>query len=356
LEAAFNPQELFMLWMMEVQHFDSGLGYEKWVAQDRRRRPWRTLCDHYRRWIAARVNVGLGVTKKQALETCRELTFRFHLLWLVNELAGRQTRLAAAYTRLWPAAGTNFESVTADAIKAELANYVEPLGDFYVWLSLWISMALRERAPKDSPENPTMRDAATIDEQLLALDTAVRGLARDGAIKLGEVVHLEPPPHGPLRALAAPSLVECLWVDSYTVELAEVAALLEARASGSDASFETVTGGDGVNSQFADDISRIRAEAKSRFARFRGGTRKIRGRTYLDFQDYLRWPERKAQAKMSWGIQARSWDDLVAAHAGEGRAELAGVKIYKAMRVRGAAQSEAASPFFGSLCVEGNGA
>jgi hypothetical protein len=343
LEAAATPPQMILGWMKAVQCFATEPDYNKWVAQDpRERRAGRTLDDCYRRWMNARIDLKLGLTKRQARDTFRELAFRYHLFWNVNELAVTKTKLAAIYLLLFRGVGSQCESETAAAIRAELHHYVARFEDLDGWSCLWLASDLAERALKDSSANPELPNPAKLEEQLSALDAALRGLVRDGLISSGATVCLQPQARGLLSILDTPSLVEHNWVDAYAIELAEFAALISARDAETE-NLSAVPTDDITESGFDLEVSRLRAEAKKRLGRFPGRTRKIGGRTYLHIDDYLGWPERKAQAKACAGIQVQSWDEFIAARGGEGLAELAGVKIYKFPRIRGGAEDVTAS-------------
>jgi hypothetical protein len=333
LEAAATPQQLFLLWLKDVQRFAALSDYSRWVAEaPRQRRPGRTLNDCYQRWMNARINLKRGPTQRQARETYRELVLLYRLFWKVNELAAHKTKVAS----IFPEVGCQYERETGAAIEAELHHYVARLRDGDDdWSCLWVASALAERALKDSPENPELPNAV-LEERWSAFDDAVRRLLRDGVIKPGATVCLQPQARGLQSILGTPSLVEGIWVDAHPIELAEVAALVSSH--GGDAASRSAT----AESDFA-NVARLRAEVKERLRRFPGRSKKIGGRTYLHIVDYLNWPERKAEATVHVGIQAESWDAFIAANGGEGSAELTGIEVCKLVRFRGSAKYAIAS-------------
>ena len=153
----------------------------------------------------------------------------------------------------------------------------------------------------------------------------------------GIVAGLATVPHQFMRE--AP-LVDGDWIDRYTVELAEWGARIR------DKGFR-LQGTDDVNPlawhQIIDPATGAEVDAvvteklwqqtRKDMAGFPGRTKKIEGRPYLSFAEYLTWRGRRGKGNlklgMCTGIAVTSWNHWVDEHRGEGVANLAGVRVDK---------------------------
>ena len=148
------------------------------------------------------------------------------------------------------------------------------------------------------------------------------------------------------------------WIERYTVELAEWGARI--RDKGFQLQGFQLQGTDDVNPlawhQIIDPATGAEVDAvvteklwqqtRKDMAGFPGRTKKIEGRPYVSFADYLTWRGRRGKGNLklgmctgiavtSWnhcfadGIAVTSWNHWVDEHRGEGVANLAGVRVDK---------------------------
>lgn len=173
---------------------------------------------------------------------------------------------------------------------------------------------------------------AECDAHYEAIVSAIKGVTQQGV-----VVDLPTAPHPFLRE--AP-LVDGDWVDRYIVELAEWGAgileqclLLEDSDDHHPMAWHRII--DPVDGSDADAELTMKLWHKTRkyLARFHRRTSETEGRTYLSFNDYLKWMGRRAKGDlysgMRTGLAVAPWNRWVGENGGEGVATLAGVKVGK---------------------------
>lgn len=180
------------------------------------------------------------------------------------------------------------------------------------------------------------RDPQGIDtgpEQRLAKWEEIRrALFQIDAIKFGYYVRLEP---FPIRSLGAASLVDGRWIDRRLLDLAEFAALLASRGyrlrDGPDRHplgplLLLDSAGLPPSKQ---ELLTVGNELERRLRRFKGTERSIRRRIYVDIDDYRSWAGRTVTGKLKpmRGIAVANWNRCLDSLGGEGRAEIAGVKL-----------------------------
>jgi len=157
---------------------------------------------------------------------------------------------------------------------------------------------------------------------------------KDGVMQ-GFVVDLPTVPHAFLREVP---LVEGEWIDRYVVELAEWGARLidkgysqvESEDQHPLAWQRIIDPADGSEAD-ATVTTKIWQQTRKHLGAFPGSTRKIDDRSYLSFEDYLKWKGRHAKGDLKSGIDTglvvSQWNQWVEENGGEGVAPLAGVKV-----------------------------
>ena len=82
----------------------------------------------------------------------------------------------------------------------------------------------------------------------------------------------------------------------------------------------------------AQEIQALHLKASEMLSKFLGGTNQIEEETFVHFDDFLKWAERKIKNTMSPETEKElvttSWNCWVDAHSGDGVAVVAGVPVY----------------------------
>jgi hypothetical protein len=187
-----------------------------------------------------------------------------------------------------------------------------------------------------------VRDAeleAKAEEVEAEMDALVDG----GEVQGGHCVRLECVPFDNWLLKFVP-LVGGKWVDRYWLERAEMCALLTERgyerlpaADPHPLAWERFyPPGTDWSAPVEANPSVLRSagrEARQRLEGFRGGTRDIGGRTYLCFEDYLRWPLRKVPGELGSlalsepGLVVKSWNGWAEARSRAGDPYLCWVAV-----------------------------
>ncbi|MFQ6027586.1 MAG: hypothetical protein ACE5Q6_08845, partial [Dehalococcoidia bacterium] len=162
--------------------------------------------------------------------------------------------------------------------------------------------------------------------------SAIKDLSLDG-----QVVELPTVPHAFLRESP---LVEGEWIDAYAVELAEWGARLVQRGLAVEefddphplAWFKITNTQDGTDAS-PEVTLKLWQQAQKHLARFSGRTKKIDGRQFLKWEDYLCWRGRRVKgdltASIGQGLIVSQWNRWIEQHGGEAKATLAGVPVSK---------------------------
>ena len=165
-----------------------------------------------------------------------------------------------------------------------------------------------------------------------AIVHAMKSVAQEGF-----VVEMPTVPH---QFLSEAPLADGKWIDRYTIELAEWGARLmedgfqlgESKDSHPLAWHRTIDqeGGSAVDAAVA---MKLWQQTRKRLARFRGRTKEIDGRAYVNFDDYLKWRGRSntgdLKAAMRPGMVITQWNLWVQEHGHEGEGTLAEVTVGK---------------------------
>jgi hypothetical protein len=164
---------------------------------------------------------------------------------------------------------------------------------------------------------------------------AIKALVSSGEVQEGVVVELPTVPHNLLRDAL---LVEGEWLDRYVVKLAEWGTRLQAKGyqlqepedSHPLAWYRVVDPETGAEADVM-VLKQIWQRTEKHLGRFPGRTREIQGRSYLHFQDYIRWRGRKARAgvesNLRRGLVLSSWNQWVADNGDGGVVRLECVKV-----------------------------
>jgi hypothetical protein len=187
-----------------------------------------------------------------------------------------------------------------------------------------------------------VRDAE-LEAKAEEVEDGMDGLVDAGEVQGGHCVRLECVPLDDWLLKFVP-LVEGKWVDGHWLVLIETCALLTERgyerlpaADPHPLAWERFypSGTDWCDPVEADpSVLRSAArEARQHLEGFRGGTRDIGGRTYLCFEDYLRWPRRKVAGDLGSlalpepGLVVKSWNGWAEAPSRAGGAHLCWVPV-----------------------------
>ena len=162
--------------------------------------------------------------------------------------------------------------------------------------------------------------------------SAVKGTAEQGF-----VVDLPTVPH---QFLIEAPLVDGHRIDRHVVELAEWGArlvekgyLLEEPEDQHPLAWQRII--DPESGSEADGMATLKLwqQTKKHISAFPGRTKKIEGRQYLSFADYLKWRGRHAKgdrkSRIDRGLVVADWNEWVEQHGGEGVASLAEVEVGK---------------------------
>jgi hypothetical protein len=163
----------------------------------------------------------------------------------------------------------------------------------------------------------------------------LKELVKSGQVQKGTIVCLETIPIPFLRGVP---LIKGEWLDSYSVELAEWGALLQAQGYRLQDDQQTplltpvpIIGKDGKISD-SDEIKILRLKVTRNLAKFPGRILKINQHLFLNFKDYCNWRGRKVKGdlrkQVKEGLVTPSWNKWCNGHGGEGLATVAGVKVH----------------------------
>ena len=170
------------------------------------------------------------------------------------------------------------------------------------------------------------------------LERAVDDLCRRGLVKRGWRVKLGP---SPLEFLAAPPLVDGVWIDMAAVELAEFAARLRERGIDLEVADlhplalwqprrkKEISGEQVTEALSEGEIADAHAEAAADLSTFAGRTKEIGARPYIHLDDYRAWSGRKAgdDLEVTEGVVTQSWNAWIEANGD--KPKLAGIQVSK---------------------------
>jgi len=214
----------------------------------------------------------------------------------------------------------------AATVRTALDNYLMPLRDFRDNLCRWISDGCTETTPIGTAMAPEQR--------LAKWQEIRRSLFKTDAIKWRYYVELEPFPY---RSLGAASLVDGRWIDRRLLELAEFAALLVSRGNRLQDPpdrhpLEPLLVVDSAGfSPSEHELLPIRKKAECRVRQFKGTRHEIRGQVYVDIEDYRNWKGRTVMGELKpiRGLDVAHWNLWLDSQGGEGRVQIAGVKLHR---------------------------
>jgi hypothetical protein len=214
----------------------------------------------------------------------------------------------------------------AAMVSAALDNYLMPQRNLCDQLCLWIA---------DGCYEATGRELATGRDRRMTKWREVQGALSDvGAIKWGSYVELGP---FQIRSLAAASLLDGRWIDLRLLEMAEFASLLvssgyrlQAPPGAHPLEPMLFLSGSGLPASERNLLA-IAIEAERRLRDFKGMRQNVCGRVCVDFDDYRNWTGRSVAGELNrmWGIDVNHWNRWLDSLGGEGRAEIAGIKLYR---------------------------
>jgi hypothetical protein len=346
IENSLTPREVVALWVEGLAKFNSLEDYISWIAEDSSRAPLPKMLQQIESGIAGRPN-GQGKNSSDKNSSGRllrkrssEVVFLYNLLLqinlhvhefvglkefhvatlmffiqAVNERAGSRMAMFEQWKGLHDTPYP-LDPDTAAAVSAALRNGVTSFAGLVAY------------DDEESSESVCQR-----------LERAVDDLCRRGLVQRGWRVKLGP---SPLEFLAAPPLVDGVWIEMAAVELAEFAATLCERGITLEPPADLhplalwrpyrrkEISGEQVTEVLSEgEIANAHAEAAARLATFAGRTKEIDARPYIHLDDYRAWSGRKAgdELKLTEGVVTASWNAWV--EASGDCTELAGIQVSK---------------------------
>ena len=340
LEASLSPYQIWVRWLdATTSKFASHLAYVQWAGQDPGNRlPFPTFDRELTPYATSRTGEKASEHRKKLLRAQETLRFYYCLFREVDETVNRHSSplitlgLEVMLRRLADDTIANLHPLglvsvplrpeVAAAVRTALDNYLLPQRDFCDRLCRWICDSCAEKI-------------VTGPEQRLAKFKEVqRALFEIAAIKWGCYIQLEP---FPCRSLGAAALVESRWIDRRLLELAEFAALgascgyrLQDPADNHPLEPRLVVNSSGLPPS-EQELLFIRNEVKRRLRQFKGAKQEIRGKVYIDIEDYRNWNGRIVTLEFApmRGLDVAHWNRTINSLGGEGRAEVAGVKLHR---------------------------
>lgn len=344
LERSLTADQIWLRWLDETtSKFDSHSAYMKWVAQDPRNRlPFPTFDRELTPHATAKTREKASAHRKKLLSAQGTLHFYYCLFRELDDTVSRHSSplttlgLEIALRRFVDDSIADLHPLTsvsvpmrrevAATVRTALDNYLLPLRDFRDNLCRWICGYCTETTARGTAPGPEQRLAiwAEFKRDLLEID----------AIKWEYYVELEPFPY---RSLGAATLVDGRWIDRRLLELAEYAALLRSRGyrlqdPPDNHPLEPLLVENSSGSPPGEqELLCIRNEAKRRLRQLRVRTKEICGQVYVDIEEYRNWAGRAVtgELKPMRGIHVVRWKRRVESLGGEGRAEIAGVKLHR---------------------------
>jgi hypothetical protein len=343
LDASLTADQIWWRWLdTTTSKFSSRLEYMKWASQDPENRlPFPTFDRELTPYATAKTREKASERRKKLVTMQETLRFYYCLFTEVDDTVNQYSSplitlwLKVALRRLVDdsiadshplrSVSVPMRQEVAATVRTALDNYLMPQRDFCDNLCRWIS---------DGCVEATGQWIATGRERRITKWKEIwRTLFEIDAIKWGNYVQLEPFPY---RSLGAASLVDGRWIDRRLLELGEFAALLvscgyrlqdppdrhplEPRAVVNNAGLPPSE----------QELLPIRNEAECRLRQLKGRKKKIRGKVYLDIEDYRHWTGRTVtgELKPMRGLDVAHWNRCLDSQGGEGPAEIAGVKLH----------------------------
>jgi hypothetical protein len=342
LEASLSAYQIWVRWLdTTTSKFGSHLEYMKWAGEDPGNRlPFPTLDRELTPYATSNTGEKVSERRKKLLRAQETLRFYYCLFSEVDQTVNRQSSplitlgLEVTLRRLADDTIADLQPLglvsvpmrqeVATTVRAELDNYLMPQRDFCDKLCRWIGDWCAEASGQWIAMGPEQRMAKWKELRRAAFES--------DAIKWEHYVQLEPFPY---RSLGAASLVDGRWIQRRLVELAEFAALLvscgyrwqdppdrhplEPLLVLNSAGF----------SPSEQELLPIRQEAERRVRHFKGTRQEIHGQVYLDIEGYRNWTGRTVTSELTpmRGLDVAHWNRWINLLGGEGRAEIAGVKL-----------------------------
>ena len=345
IENSLTPGEVVALWVKGLAKFNSTEDYISWIAEDSSRAPLPEMLQQIESGIIGRPNSqGKNSSgKNSSVELLRRLSsevrFLYNLLFQMNRhvdefvvqkefhvtalillihAAKERAGSRMAMFDLWKGLHDTpypLDPDTAAAVSAALRNRVSSFAELVSY-------------EEESSESGSER-----------LEQSVNDLCRRGLVKRGWRVKLGP---SPLEFLAAPPLVDGVWIEMAAVELAEFAATLCQRgitleppadlhplAPHQPYRRKEISGEQVIEALSEGEIADAHAGAAARLSTFTGRTKEFDARPYIHLDDYRAWGGRTAgdDLELTEGVVTASWNAWVEA---SGKcAELAGIRVGK---------------------------
>ena len=343
LEASLSPGQIWMRWLdATISKFASHEEYMKWAGQDPGNRlPFPTFDRELTPYATSKTREKASERRKKLLDAQGTLRFYYCLFREVDDTVNRHSSplitlgLEVTLRRLSDdtiadlhplgSVSVPMRQEMAATVRTALDNYLMPQRDLCDNLSRWIC---------DYCTETTATGAATDSERRLAKSEEIQRSLEADAIKWEYYVQLEPFPY---RSLGAASLVDGQWIDRRLLELAEYAALLALRgyllqAPPDDHPLEPrlVENCAGLPPS-EQELLPIRNEVKRRLRQLKGTKKEIRGQVFINIEDYRNWTGRTVtgELKQMRGLDVAHWNRRINSLGGEGRAQVAGVKLHR---------------------------
>jgi len=345
LEASLSAEQILLRWLDEtISKFDSFQEYMKWAGQDPGNRlPFPTFDRELMPYATSKTREKASERRKKLLTMQETLRFCYCLFREVDDTVNRHSSplitlgLEVALRRLvddWIADShplgllpVPMRQEVAATVRTALDNYVMPLEFFFYHFDCWIgNYYCTETIAKGTATDAEQRRAKS--------DEVLGALSDMGAIKSAYYVQLEPFPY---RLLGAASLVDGRWIDRRLLELAEFAALLVSRGyrlqdpPDSHPLEPLLVVNSGGLPPSEQELLPSRNEAECRLRQLKGRNKKIRGHGFLDIDDYRHWTGRTVTGELTpiMGLDIVHSNRWLDSQGGEGRAEIAGVKLHR---------------------------
>jgi hypothetical protein len=341
LEASLTNDQILQRWLDETMKFKSRAEYMKWVCQDMEtRHPFRLFLRDLMPIARSKSRQKAAEPLKSLLRAQETLRVGYYLFERVNETV--EQRLRSCSSLAYPLQ-REIEFLESDlqqlivsmplplfgeegaTVRSTLENYLMPQRHFCDKLGDWIA---------DCCFEATGQEVARAHERRMTKSKEVhRVLSNLGAIEWG-YVELGPFPY---RSLGVAPLIDGRWIDLELLKMAEFTSLLVSHGCRLQDSphrhpLEPLPLANSSDLPLSEhDLLAVEIEAGKRLREFKGTKQNIRGRVYVDIDDYRSWTGRgvTGELKPMLGINVNHWNRWLDSQGGEGRAEIAGVKVHR---------------------------
>lgn len=340
LEGSLSAEQLLLRWLDQTQKFSSRAEYHVWTARDlETRRPFRVFFRDLESLAKSKCRDKSAEPRKLLSRAEETLRFGYYLFEGTNETVERQLERSFSsacplVSELEKLEGELIQPIAfmplalseeaAALVRTALENWVVPVQDFARGLRRWVS--------DHYAETMGAGPSSCAEEKLAKSQEVGRALFTGSTPGVGWLVELGP---FPFRSLGTASLLDGKWIDIGLLKLAEFAALLLSRGFRLQNPPDShplepllVVNSDGLPAS-EQELSAVLNEADSRLRKFEGNRRQVRGRFYVDIDQYRSWEDRAVtgELKRMVGIDVAEWNRWLETLGGEGRAEIGGVKI-----------------------------